>query len=135
MAPWGGVVSEQARQAGTSIAELGRPVAYLALREGTPVYGRAGERIGVVDHVVADEPTDIFEGLIVHTLPLPGRHLFADADQIAEMRERGVLLAVDGDDLHDLSHKPRRPANRGDPAGTSPGARRAPARDWITGQL
>ncbi len=135
MAPWGGVVSEQARQAGTSIAELGRPVAYLALREGIPVYGRAGERIGVVDHVVADEPTDIFEGLIVHTLPLPGRHLFADADQIAEMRERGVLLAVDGDDLHDLSHKPSRHVNRGDSVESPLEARLRRAWDWITGQL
>jgi hypothetical protein len=43
----------------------------------------------VVDHVVAHEVVDIFEGIIVHTIPLPGRHLFADADQISELRERG----------------------------------------------
>ncbi|MGH3785445.1 MAG: hypothetical protein ACRDRG_02575 [Pseudonocardiaceae bacterium] len=41
-----------------------------------------------VNHLVADEPTDIFEGLIVHTSPLPGRHLFADRDQIAALYEQ-----------------------------------------------
>jgi hypothetical protein len=83
--------------------ELGAPIAYLVLKEGTPVYDRDGQRIGVVEHVLADEPVDIFHGLIVHTLPLPGRHLFADADQIAELRERGVLLSVDHSELHDPS--------------------------------
>jgi len=81
--------------------DLGRPIAYLVLREGTPVYDAARHRIGVVEHVVADEPTDIFAGLVVHTRrPLLGRRLFADADQVAELRERGVLLTVGRDDLH-----------------------------------
>ena len=35
---------------------LGPPVAYTAVSKGTPVYDRDGERIGVVEHVVADEP-------------------------------------------------------------------------------
>lgn len=81
--------------------DLGRPIAYLVLREGTPVYDPDGTRIGVVEHVVADEPTDIFEGLLVHTHPLPGRHLYADAEQIAELREHGVVLAVGRDALHE----------------------------------
>jgi len=28
----------------------------------------------------------IFQGVIVHTHPLPGRHLYADATQIAHLR-------------------------------------------------
>jgi uncharacterized protein YrrD len=76
------------------VEDLGNPIAYLVLEEGTPVYDMDGDRIGVVDHVVGDEVVDIFEGVIVHTTPLPGRHLFADADQISELRERGVLLSV-----------------------------------------
>ena len=83
--------------------DLGDPIAWLALAESVPVYDRHGARIGVVEHVQADEAMDIFEGLIVHTLPLPGRHLFADADQIAELHERGVLLSVERDELR----KPR----------------------------
>jgi uncharacterized protein YrrD len=85
------------------VEDLGPPIAYLVLKEGTPVYDRGGQRIGVVEHVLADEPVDIFHGLVVHTLPLPGRHLFADADQIAEIHERGVLLAVGADQLHEPS--------------------------------
>jgi hypothetical protein len=115
------------------VQDLGKPVAYLALKEGTPVYGRDGERLGVVEHVLADEPVDIFHGLIVHTSPLPGRHLFADADQIAEMRERGVVLSVDRDGLHD----PGEPRAAPHPLDDAPvdgrlqaGLRRA--WDWLT---
>ena len=81
--------------------DLGPPIAYTVLEEGTPVYDRDGKRIGVVEHVVADMQLDIFEGVIVHTRPLPGSHLFADVDQIAELHERGVLLSVGRDDLHE----------------------------------
>jgi uncharacterized protein YrrD len=75
--------------------DLGPPIAFAALREGTPVYDARRKRIGVVDEVVADEQAAIFEGLVVHTLPLPRRHLVADADQIAALHERGVVLSVD----------------------------------------
>jgi hypothetical protein len=88
------------------VGELGAPIAYLVLKEGTPVYDREGNQVGVVEHVLSDEPVDIFHGLIVHTLPLPGRHLVATAHQIAELRERGVLLSVDREDLHEATPAP-----------------------------
>ncbi len=50
------------------------------------MYDRNGTRIGVVEHVMAEG--NIFEGLIIHTHPLPGRHLYADAAQVAEIREQ-----------------------------------------------
>jgi uncharacterized protein YrrD len=83
------------------VDDLGPPIAYTVLEEGTPVYDRNGKCIGVVDDVLADLQLDIFEGVTVHTRPLPGRHLFADVEQITELRERGVLLAVERDDLHE----------------------------------
>ncbi len=86
--------------------ELGQPIAYLALEEGTPVFDRSGGRVGVVERVLADLPMDIFEGLIVHELPLPGRHVFADPGQIAELHERGVLLSVGRDELREHSDHP-----------------------------
>lgn len=97
------------------MADLGPPIAYLALPEGTPVYDRSGTRIGVVEQVLADEPVDIFRGLIIHTEPLPGRHLFADADQIAEMRERGVVLSVARDDLYEPTREPEPAVSDGKP--------------------
>jgi PRC-barrel domain len=111
--------------------QLGPPVGYPAVRDGTPVYDRAGVRIGVVDHVVADDAADIFEGLIVHTLPLPGRHLFADADQIAELRERGVILAVPAGELHDPGDRRARQAAPVEPVENPLQSRLRRAWDWI----
>jgi hypothetical protein len=78
---------------------LGPPVAYLALEDGTPVYDRSGARVGVVEHVM--DEGGIFEGIIIHTYPLPGRHLYADADQVDGIHQRGVVLSVELADLHD----------------------------------
>jgi hypothetical protein len=61
-----------------------------------------------VEHVLADEDLDIFHGLVVHTLPLPGHHRYADADQIAELHENGVLLAVGRDALHEPDERSAR---------------------------
>ena len=107
--------------------ELGSPVAYLALKDGTPVYDRNGTRIGVVEHVMA--VGNIFEGLIIHTHPLPGSHLYADAAQVAEIREHGVLLSAASDELHD----PRREAGRRQRDGQRSGleARLRQAFDWL----
>ena len=85
----------------SGVDDLGPPIAYTVLEEGTPVYDRDGQRVGVVEDVVADMQLDIFEGVLVHTHPLLGHHLFADVEQIAELHERGVLLSVGRDDLHE----------------------------------
>jgi uncharacterized protein YrrD len=82
------------------VEDLGPPIAYTVLEEGTPVYDRDGKKIGVVEHVLGDMQLDIFEGVVVHTRPLPGKHLYADVEQIAELRERGVVLSVRREDLH-----------------------------------
>src|SRR4051794_9625017 len=96
----------------TPMQDLGPVISPLALREGVPVFDRDGERIGVVDRVVID--SEIFEGLIVHTRPLPGRHLYAGHEQIAEVHERGVVLSVDASELHPL-RRPRARADDGTP--------------------
>jgi hypothetical protein len=43
--------------------DLGPPVAYLALHDGVPVYDRDRVHVGEVEHVLADEGSDIFHGL------------------------------------------------------------------------
>jgi uncharacterized protein YrrD len=90
------------------VDDLGPPIAYTVLEEGTPVFDVDGNQIGVVEHVVADMQLDIFEGVIAHTRPLPGRHLFADVEQIAELHERGVLLSVPREELHESPDKAER---------------------------
>ena len=83
-----------------------------AVKEGTPVYDSEGERLGVVERVTA--VGGIFAGIVIHTYPLPGRHLFADAEQIAEIRERAVFLRVNREALHDprVEWERRRPDGR-----------------------
>ena len=109
--------------------ELGRPIAYLALKDGTPVYDREWNRVGVVEHVTAVE--GIFEGVIIHTYPLPGRHLFADPAQIAEIRERGIVLSADKAQLHDPRRESRRRRWVGRESAVEARLRRA--LHWITG--
>jgi uncharacterized protein YrrD len=85
------------------VPDLGAPIAYLVVRAGLPVYHPNGDRIGEVEHVLADEPSDIFHGLIIRVGPPGPRHAYLDADQIAELRERGVLLSVDGAAPYELT--------------------------------
>ena len=82
-------------------------------RSSTPDFDRTIEGFHSGEHLVnarkqADarkldevliEPGGIFEGVVVHTLPLPGRHLHAPPGQIAEIHQRGVLLSVGADEL------------------------------------
>jgi hypothetical protein len=85
-----------------------------------------------VEHVLADLDLDLFHGLIIHTKPFPGRHLYADADQIAELHEGGVALAVEKGDLQEPSVASARPPteNRQE---TPLEARVRRAWDWISG--
>jgi hypothetical protein len=87
--------------------DLGRPVSYLALAEGTAVLGSDGEEVGEVAHVLADEEQDIFDGIVIaHGV---GHHTFADADQVAAIHERGVTLtitAVEAEALPEPSENP-----------------------------
>ena len=110
------------------VQDLGDLVAYTAIADGTPVYDPWGRRIGVVEHVM--EVEGIFEGVIVHTHPLPGRHLYADAGQVAEIHERGVVLSVTEQELH----VPRQRSRRGRAGEVALEARLRRAWDWLTGQ-
>jgi hypothetical protein len=119
------------RQVTPSPEALGPLVAYLAVKDGTPVYDRDGNRVGVVEHVMSEG--GIFEGLIIHTHPLPGRHLYAEANQVGEIRERGVLLSVDEADLHDPRTESAR--RRWDGRGNTLEARLRRALHWISARF
>jgi hypothetical protein len=92
--------------------DLGPQIAFTALAEGTPVYDPGGRRVGVVDEVLIEPPGGIFEGVVIHTLPLPGRHLRALPDQIAEIHRHGVLLSVAAGDLLEESRLRHRDRDR-----------------------
>jgi hypothetical protein len=109
--------------------DLGQIVAWRALVEGIPVYDRGGKTVGVVERVIT--AGDIFEGILIHTRPLPGRHLIADHHQVAELHERGVVLAVGRDELREPSPLRRRDGSSPEPRWQAQLRR---AWDWVTGQ-
>ena len=60
--------------------DRGDPIAYTVLAEGTPVVTSDGEQFGTVKRVLADEGTDIFDGIVVDTA---NGERFVDAPEIA----------------------------------------------------
>ena len=73
--------------------DLGPPVAWTGLPTGVPVLTSDGAKVGKVEHVLGDTEADIFDGIVIDT-PGPG-HRFADAPEVAELHEHGVVLALD----------------------------------------
>jgi hypothetical protein len=70
--------------------DLGAPVSYLVLADGTPVYDRSGAPVGSVEHVLKDEREDIFHGLVLKTR---AGHRYAPSDLVDGIFERGVIVA------------------------------------------
>lgn len=75
--------------------DLGPPTSYLMLEKGAAVYSSDEAVLGHVEEVRADEGSDIFDGIVVRTRALAGRHLFVVATQVEGIFERGVLLKLD----------------------------------------
>jgi len=98
--------------------DVGKPVSYLVLEQGTPVYSAQGESVGSVAHVLSDEHEDIFDGLVVAD-ESDRKHRFADADQVSEIGEHGVVLKLARDAYRALPEPSANPAvMRDDPAET-----------------
>ncbi|WP_430783071.1 PRC-barrel domain-containing protein [Actinoplanes sp. G11-F43] len=76
--------------------DLGTPVSYLVLADGTDVFDRSGTPVGTVDHVLADDHANLFHGLLIKT---DDGHRFAGADQVDGLWERGVIVAEPADRL------------------------------------
>ena len=89
--------------------DLGSPSSYLALEPGVNVFSRDGERLGEVQYVLADPEADLFDGIVVDTSRLPGGLRFADALQVAEIYERGVVLGLSSADAEQLPEPSENP--------------------------
>jgi len=75
--------------------DLGEPTSYLVLNHGTPVYSSDGQEIGKVTHVLAAEDEDVFDGIVIGEHIFGEEHRFADADDVQEIFEHGVVLKLD----------------------------------------
>lgn len=52
--------------------ELGVPISYEVLERGTAVFSADGARVGAVEHLLAAEGEDMFDGIVVDTGAGPG---------------------------------------------------------------
>jgi hypothetical protein len=83
--------------------DLGAPVSYLVLADGTPVYDRSGTLVGKVEHVLKDEGADIFHGLILKTAK---GDRYAPSDFVDGIFEHGVIAAKPLEELPEPSADP-----------------------------
>jgi hypothetical protein len=90
--------------------DLGAPVSYLVVEPGAAVYSADGERVGTLQHVLADEENDIFDGIVIDTELDPGGLRFADAPDVAECRENGIVLNLSATQVGNLPKPEANPA-------------------------
>jgi hypothetical protein len=100
--------------------DIGAPQSFLVLKDGTPVYDRAGDAVGTVEHVLSDDQDDIFHGLVLKT---SDGHRYASAAQIDGIYENAVIVAVPAAELHEPSEETL--AKASDDASFTDGLRRA----------
>jgi hypothetical protein len=90
--------------------EYGQPISYLTLEADTNVLSSDGSLVGKLEHVLADAESDVFDGLVIDIKRGPGGHRFVDADQVAELYERAVVLAVPTEQVERLPKPTPAPA-------------------------
>ena len=103
------------------MGDHGQPRSYLDADEGVDVVSSDGQVLGKLEHVLADEQSDIFDGIVVDTSAGPGGHRFVDAPQVARIFEQGVELTIgvrDVENLHEPSENPA--AMSADPSDVAP---------------
>ena len=83
-----------------------RRVSYQALPKGVPVRASGGEELGTVEHVLEVPELDVFDGIVVKT---PAGLRFADADQVADITDRYVVLDLPVEEADRLA-RPQGPA-------------------------
>jgi hypothetical protein len=88
----------------------GAPISYLVLAAGTDVVCSEGEVVGKVEHVLAVEDEDVFDGLVIDCHRGPGGLRFVDADQVDEIYERAVVLTISGAEVEQLPKPTPAPA-------------------------
>lgn len=76
-----------------SAAVTNQPIAWLALKKGTPIVGADGEEVGKVTAVIADEQKDIFSGVTTRHGFLDKEH-FVPASMIDNLTDDAVHLNV-----------------------------------------
>jgi hypothetical protein len=88
----------------------GESASYLTLEAGAPVISADGERVGTVEHVLRDDATDIFDGIVIDMRLGPGGLHFVDAPEVAQIGPDGVRLTIDAAEAEHLPKPSPNPA-------------------------
>lgn len=92
------------------MAAYGQPRSFLDVADGIDVVSSDGRRVGVLEHVLADDRSNIFDGIVIDTATGPGGHRFVDSPEVSEFRERAVLLSISASEVEDLPKPNANPA-------------------------
>ena len=88
----------------------GEPISYVVLEAGTDVVSSDGTVVAKLQHVLADEEEDVFDGIVIDARLGPGGSHFVDADKVAAIYERAVVLNVPGSEIENLPRPTPAPA-------------------------
>lgn len=115
------------------VEDLGAPTSYLEIGKDMAVYSSDGERLGVVEYVLADRDADIFDGVVLDTSALPGGRRFVDAPEVEAVYERGITLKIDAEAARALPEPSANPGSLrvdGDDLAPESGLQRKLKRAW-----
>lgn len=101
-----------------------RRISYQALGKGVPVRASGGEELGTVEHVLAVPELDVFDGIVLRT---PEGLRFADADQVADITDRYVVLTLPATEAERLGRPQGPPVYHADPTEDAGGS----LHDWF----
>ena len=90
--------------------DRGNPISYLSLEAGAEVVSSDDQVVGKVEHVLADADSDIFDGLVIDVHLGPGGLHFVDSEQVSEIFERAVVLALPAAEVERLPKPTPAPA-------------------------
>jgi hypothetical protein len=102
----------------------GRRISYQALGKGVSVRASGGEEIGTVEHVLQVPELDVFDGIVLRTA---GGLRFADADQVADVTDRYVVLSLPVEEAERLGRPEGPPVFHADPSEDAGGS----LHDWF----
>ncbi len=78
-----------------------RPIAWMALENGTPVIAADGEELGKVADIIADEGKDIFSGMVLRQGLLDSKK-FVPATAVDEITASSVRLRISSEESESL---------------------------------
>jgi len=90
--------------------DYGEPSSYMAVEQGCEVVSSDGEKVGTLQHVLADDEEDVFDGIVIDTHLGPGGLHFVDAPQVREFFERAVELSIPASQVPELPKPTANPA-------------------------